>query len=105
MNHLKFIRGLPCLICQDNTSTEACHVRMADGRIGKPNSGLGKKPPDWFTVPLCSRHHRDQHSMGERLWWTAKGLDPILIALALYAVSGNQEAGERVLASSPSHFR
>lgn len=102
MNHLAFIRGLPCLVCQNNIETEACHIRMADPRIGKPNSGLGKKPPDWFTIPLCSRHHRDQHSMGERLWWTSKDIDPILIALALYAVSGDQAAGERIVACNIS---
>ena len=76
MNHLDFIRGLPCLICLDNTSTEAAHVRMADNRAAKPITGVGRKPPDMWTVPLCGRHHRMQHAGGEAKFWDRKMIDP-----------------------------
>lgn len=94
-SHLKFIRGLPCCICGDNTSTEAAHVRMPDPTIAKPLTGIAIKPDDKFTVPLCGKHHRDQHGMSEREWWYGRG-DPVKIALALYAVSGDHELGERI---------
>lgn len=94
--HLDFIRGLPCLICHDNISTEAAHVRMTDSRVGKVNPGHAK-PHDYFTVPLCGRHHREQHSMGERDFWHRQGIDPVLLALMLYAVTGNQAEAERII--------
>jgi hypothetical protein len=93
--HLDFIRGLPCCVCGDNTSTEAAHVRMPDPTIAKPLTGIAIKPDDKFTVPLCGRHHAAQHSMSEREWWYGKG-DPVKLALALYAVSGDHELGERI---------
>lgn len=97
--HLAFIRTLPCLLCNNNIETEACHVRMADRSIAKPN-GFGAKPDDRFTVPLCGTHHREQHQHGENAWWTGKGTDPIKAALALYSVSGDFEAGCRIVAAN-----
>ena len=92
--HLNFIRQLPCCICQDNTSTEAAHVRMSDGRINKPITGNSIKPDDKYTVPLCSKHHREQHDMNEREFWDLHQKDPILIALYLYSCEDNEEAEE-----------
>lgn len=95
--HLDFIRSLPCLICKDETSTEACHVRMTDPSIGKLNSGLGQKPHDYFTVPMCGKHHRRQHLQNEQNWWAAHNIDPVKVALMLFAVSGDHQEGERIV--------
>lgn len=95
--HCKFIRSLRCLICGDNTTTECAHIRYSDRRAGKPVTGLGIRPDDAFTVPLCGNHHRQQHEVGERDWWRANGIDPIFIALALYRVSGDHETGEQIV--------
>lgn len=92
--HLDMIRQLPCCICQDNTSTEAAHIRMADGRIGKPYTGVGIKPDDKYVVPLCGKHHREQHSMSERAFWERLAMDPILIALYLYSCKSVEEMEE-----------
>lgn len=94
--HLDFIRGLPCVICGDDTSTEAAHVRMMDPSVAKPMTGLGIKSDDKFTVPLCGECHREQHDMNEAAFWQAKEIDPVKKALALYAVSGDHEAGEQI---------
>lgn len=94
--HLQFIRGLPCVICGDDTTTEAAHVRMVDRTVAKPMTGIGIKPDDKFTLPLCGKHHREQHGMSEREFWQAHGIDPVKRALALYAVSGDHEAGEQI---------
>ena len=95
--HLDFIRGLPCCVCGDNTSTEAAHVRMPDPTIAKPLTGIAIKPDDKFTVPLCGQHHRRQHGFGnESVWWDGWDIDPVKLALALYAVSGDHEMGERI---------
>lgn len=95
--HLHFIRQLPCLVCLDNTTTEAAHVRMADARIAKPITGLGIKPDDWFTLPLCSKHHREQHAGNECKFWQTLDMDPVLLALRFYSISGDVEKAERMI--------
>src|SRR5512139_4085202 len=93
--HLRFIRTLPCLKCGNPIQTEAAHYRRGDARIGKLNPGQGQKPDDRYTVPLCSKHHAEQTRIGEYAFWHL-GPDPLLIALALYSVSGDNEAGEKI---------
>src|SRR4051812_25323688 len=86
--HLKFIRSLPCCVCENNIETEAAHVRFACEEIGKRYVGKGEKPDDKWTVPLCGNHHRMQSAWGERDFWKAAGRDPIKIAQELWAVRG-----------------
>lgn len=101
--HLAFIRTLPCLCCGDNITVEAAHVRYADARVGKPITGMGTKPDDAFCLPLCNSHHRQQHEVGnERVFWAKYGIDPILISLALFRVSGDHEVGEQIVHASRS---
>jgi len=95
--HQDYIRTLSCLVCSNNIETECAHVRFSDARAAKPESGMGRKPEDCWTVPLCSRHHRDQHDMGEVAFWNKHGIDPIFVCLALWRVSGNHELGEKIL--------
>lgn len=93
--HLRFIRGLPCCVCLNNIETQAAHVRFSID--GKMNPGIQQKPDDKWTVPLCGRHHTDQHKMEEQAFWLTVGIDPIKLAGMLFAVSGNHEAGEHVV--------
>ena|ERR1019366_905906 len=49
---------------------------------------LGRKVSDEFTVPLCRIHHREVHRGGdEGAWWRRFGIDPYLVAAALWAQS------------------
>ena len=99
--HLEFVRSLPCVACGNNISTEACHIRHSDLRVAKRQVGIGEKPSDVWTVPMCGQCHRRQHEMGnERAFWQQVGIDPILIALALYAVSGDHERGCEIVANA-----
>jgi hypothetical protein len=103
--HLNFIRSLRCCVCLNNIQTEAAHVRFSDPRVAKVNAGVGAKPSDRWALPLCSRDHRDQHDNGdERDWWVSKGIDPIFLAMALYSVSGDHEAGEQIVACATHKF-
>lgn len=92
--HLDFIRQLPCCICGDNVTVEAAHIRMADARINKPITGNSIKPDDKYTVPLCGKHHREQHEGSEREFWEHHQKDPILLALYLYSCESHEEAEE-----------
>jgi len=95
--HLNFIRGLPCIVCANNIETQAAHIRMADPRILKRQSGMQEKPDDIFTLPLCGEHHAMQHRMSEQKFWMWVGVDPILVALALWYSRGDQEKCEQIL--------
>lgn len=85
--YLAAIRQLPCLICGKCPCGEAAHIRMADLFLGKPPTGMGEKPSDKWTVPLCHLHHMEQHQHGERIWWeTIHWIDPTILAAELYAL-------------------
>jgi hypothetical protein len=95
--HLDFIRGLPCAVCLDDTATEAAHLRYTEPKVGRINPGMQQKPHDWFVVPLCGDCHREQHGGSEKAFWNGTPIDPNMLALALYAISGDHEAGERIV--------
>lgn len=94
--HLAFVRRLPCIICKNNIESQAAHIRYGEPDIGKRHSGMGEKPDDRWAVPLCQKDHDHQHSLNERHYWELAGKDPLAIAAALYEVSGDFEAGERI---------
>lgn len=94
--HLRFIRQLPCVCC-GKRGVEAAHVRYGDARYGKPEGSMGMKPHDRWCVPLCPDHHREQHAENERAWWDSKGIDPLHVAAALWASTGDEEAGEMII--------
>lgn len=92
--HLAFIRSLPCVCCHNDIETQAAHIRFSDAAAGKTNAGVGAKPDDKWTLPLCGPCHTAQHDMGdEREFWNLAGLDPLKLAEQLFAVSGNHERG------------
>lgn len=88
-SHLDFIRQLPCAICGYEHSTEAAHVRMSSIRFAKQQAGVGAKPDDCWTIPLCNMHHRQQHDIGERQFWSERR-DPFVLALALWQATGDR---------------
>src|SRR5690348_7399006 len=102
--HLDYLRSLPCIICADNVSVEAAHIRYADASLAKPATGVGIKPDDYWCLPLCGKHHREQHAFGnERRWWHAViGINPLPVALRLYSISGDYSGGLAVLKAARS---
>jgi hypothetical protein len=101
--HLAYLRQLPCCICLDHTSTEAAHIRFTEPKVAKENPGMQQKPDDRFAVPLCGRHHREQHSGNERAWWNGYKIDPHFLALALHNASGDTERGEAIIRAHGHH--
>lgn len=80
--HLVYIRSLPCCIC-GGIDTEAAHIRTSAPELGKRPSGMAEKPSDKWAVPLCNRHHREQHSMNEMEFWKCHGINPFVLAMTL----------------------
>lgn len=83
-DYLAWIRSLPCLLCGDNTTVEAAHVRMAEPRLHKRPTGKGEKPDDRWALPLCHAHHERQHSAGERVFWEIRDVNPFAACLVLH---------------------
>ncbi|KQU96482.1 hypothetical protein [Devosia sp. Root105] len=94
--HLAFIRELPSLV-RGAGPVDAAHVRYGELRYGKDITGMAQKPGDNWTVPLAHDVHMAQHARGERDWWEAQGIDPILVAALLWAHSGDHQAADRVI--------
>jgi hypothetical protein len=95
--HLEFIRSLPCVCCGDNTTTEAAHIRTGNLTYGKRPTGGAEKPSDCWTLPLCGKHHRDQHNGSESAFWESQGINPFVLAMSLYLRSGDYEMAITIL--------
>jgi hypothetical protein len=89
--HLAFVRQLRCVACGRAAPSEAAHVRTGT------DSGVGMKPGDRYAVPLCTACHAKQHRVGELSFWSALRFDPLNVALRLWTVSADLEAGERIV--------
>ena len=83
--HLQYIRSLPCCICGDDTTTEAAHIRSGSINHGKLSTGMAEKPNDSWCVPLCGKHHREQHTMNEMEFWKCYRINPFILAMTLRA--------------------
>ena len=89
--HLSFIRQLPCVACGRAAPSEPAHVRTGT------DGGVGLKPGDRYTVPLCTACHAKQHRIGELSFWSALRIDPLNAAFRLWIVSADLKAGERTV--------
>src|SRR5258707_1699740 len=75
MQHLTFIRQLPCVACGKAAPSEAAHVRSGS------DAGAGIKPSDRYSVSLCTSCHELQHRFGELRFWSVLRIDPVNAAL------------------------
>jgi len=70
---------------------------MSDYKLVKTEAGVGAKPSDFWTVPLCGRCHQEQHLIGEIKFWAKHERDPFRISLALWALTGDVDAGTKLI--------
>jgi hypothetical protein len=86
-DHVRSVAKQPCLVCGRRPS-DAHHLRFAQARA------LGRKASDEFTVPLCRGHHREVHRCGDEAeWWRNAGIDPMVVARALWVGGHSTEVG------------
>jgi hypothetical protein len=64
--YLSFIRTKPCLVC--GRKAVAHHEKLKQG-------GMGIKPPDNQSVPLCTAHHDEQERIGSPAFWDRHNID------------------------------
>jgi hypothetical protein len=103
---LAWLRTMPCLLCGDNVSVEACHVRKGDLARDKRQTGAGEKPDDRWALPMCGTHHRYSHHMGEPAFWTLVGVDPLEVCQVLFDLfkTLDRVAAERYLSKHKHAF-
>lgn len=77
-SHLKWVRGHSCCLDGLSLTVAGVHVpHVCEGRIEAhhvregANGGVGMKPDDSTTVPLCSKAHAAGHAQG---WSTFQGV-------------------------------
>lgn len=99
--HLDFIRALPCVISLRTRGVEAAHVRLADARFDKLQTGMQSKPDDKWSMPLCPYWHRtgseSQHAGSERQFWRDHNINVLQVCKDLYTVSGDLELGRGII--------
>tara|TARA_R110001606_G_scaffold227564_1_gene375614 strand:- start:22 stop:351 length:330 start_codon:yes stop_codon:yes gene_type:complete len=91
--HLMYIANKPCLIC-GGIDVQAAHIRYA-------GAGIGQKPCDIFTTPLCLEHHREQHTMNEKMFWLLYKINPIARAMCFALESPDKKIRQTVY----EHFK
>jgi len=101
-SHLDFVKRLPCVACvARGDATAGCgdpmHLRTGSLLHGKEPTGGQQKPDDRWTLPGCRQHHELQHRMNEMNFWRMFGVDPHLLALVLWSLSGDDHAATKVI--------
>ncbi|MGR4929869.1 ERF family protein [Bradyrhizobium sp. CAR08] len=94
-DHRLFVRGQPCLVCQQSPS-DPHHLKFAQPR------SLGRKVSDEFIVPLCRAHHEELHRHGnERAWWANLQIAPLPVAQELWAASPVHGPADTAIGTAP----
>lgn len=85
---LAFVRSKPCCVCGAHPPVQAAHLRGANAMRGKRSTGMGERPSDRWTVPLCPACHLDGsgalHKVGEQRFFANAGLDAFAISDELW---------------------
>jgi hypothetical protein len=93
--HLELLRLLPCCVTGQNPCGEVHHLKsMIESR------GFGLRSEDRWGVPLSREPHdlvERVGSRGERAWFLERGIDPHLLAKALWKATGDLDRMRKVL--------
>lgn len=90
--HLAFVAGLPCCITGRTDGVQAHHLLKTSEKC------MGRRSGDDKVIPLHHEMHTDLHRGGDEtafLRWYC--IDPLDLARALYAATGDHEQGLRVV--------
>jgi hypothetical protein len=65
---------------------EAAHLSFKSNWHGHYGRGKGTKAPDRWALPLSAEQHTRQHDMNEEVFWSQAGIDPHVLALAIFGL-------------------
>ena len=83
-----YVASKPCIIC-GGIDVQSAHIRYS-------GAGMGMKPCDIFTTPLCIEHHREQHTKNEKMFWILYAINPIARAIGFALESPDKKIREKV---------
>jgi hypothetical protein len=99
--HLDFIKALPCVCCMARglyrRADDPMHIWAGSRLHGKESAAKGMKSDDRWTLPGCRGHHDEQHAGAELVFWSRYGIDPFLLALVLWGLTGNDYAATEAI--------
>lgn len=84
--YVSFVHCLPCAVSGQYRDIEAAHLSISSPRHGHYGRAKSSKAPDRWVLPLSAEQHRRQHSMNEQVFWDQAGIDPHLLALAIFGL-------------------
>ena len=85
-DYLSFIHTLPCCVTGSRRDIQAAHLSFANPSLGHYGRGRGTKASDRWCLSLSATEHTRQHSMNEEAFWLETGIDPHILALAIYGL-------------------
>ena len=98
--HRQFIKQLPCICCLveglEIQADDPMHLRDGSRLHGKEPAGGGQTSDDRWTLPGCRPHH-DEEGGNEGAFWRRFGIDPFLLALVLWGLTGRDFEARQVL--------
>lgn len=98
--HRQFIKQLPCICCLveglEIQADDPMHLRDGSRLHGKEPAGAGQTSDDRWTLPGCRPHHNAEGG-NEGAFWRSFGIDPFLLALVLWGLTGRYHEAEMVL--------
>jgi hypothetical protein len=93
VSHLAWVRGHACSV--GGASGQGCGGRIEAAHVRSgTDGGLGVKPSDTYTIPLCSDHHAEQHRIGEASFEKRHGINMRAIADGLSRISPHRKKWE-----------
>lgn len=92
--HLAFVRGFVCAASVKDPEGCGGKIEAAHTRTGT-DGGTSLKPSDCWALPLCSKHHAEQHRIGERSFETKYGFKMKDVAERLWKASRFRLAFEK----------
>lgn len=100
-SHLRFIKQLPCICCLTHgievQADDPMHLKSGSLVHAKEAAGGSEKSDDRWVLPGCRPHHDKQHTMNEINFWKMYRIDPFLLALILWGLTGDEYAATEVL--------
>lgn len=74
--HCTFLRKFACSACHSESGIEVSHIRIGT------DGGLGRKPSDYYAIPLCKDYHTALHTDGEATFYRTAKIDAHALAEA-----------------------
>lgn len=98
--HRRWLKTFVCAVfnndgtCDERHAPDVAHVRTPS------NGGMGRKPSDEWSVPLCRTHHRRAHQIGDKAFELERGIN-----LAARALEFSRQSPDRQIRDAAKAYK